>query len=54
MCVTSIRVNKHTAVNEADYQAPFEYVGEIKEIDIDVEESKAAAKDIVEKDLHAD
>lgn len=54
MGVTSFRVNKHTAVNEADYQAPFEYVGEIKEIDIDVEESKAAAKDIVEKDLHAD
>lgn len=54
MGVTSFRADKYTAVNEEDYHAPFEYIGEIEEIAIDIEESGAAVKDIVEKDLHAD
>ena len=54
MGVTSFRVDKYTSVNEADYHAPFEYEGEIEEIDIDVEASKTTVKDQIEKDLHVD
>jgi hypothetical protein len=34
--MTSLRTNKFTSVYDKDYEAPFEYDGEIKEIVIDV------------------
>lgn len=54
MGVASLKINKFTSVNEADYLSPFEYTGEIERVVIDVEESKVPLKQMIEKDLHAD
>ena len=51
---TAIRKNPHTSVYDKDYQAPFEYKGEINKVVIDVPETNVSALEILEKDLFHD
>lgn len=54
MGVTSFRIDKYTAVYEADYLAPFEYTGEIQSIVLDVDAVGVNPAEEFARQLHAD